>query len=53
MRCFNSSFHTSLPCRSDRLSMTKGGKKKFPTLAALADCVLTLSHENADPEREF
>lgn len=29
------------------------GKKKFPALVALANCVLTLSHGNGDPERGF
>ena len=29
------------------------GKKKFPTLVALASYVFTLSHGNADPERGF
>ena len=29
------------------------GKKKLPTLVALANCVLTLSYGNADPEQGF
>ena len=33
--------------------MDDEGKKKFPTLVALANCVLPLSHGNANPERGF
>ena len=31
----------------------KEGKSKYPKLCTLANCVLTLSHGNADPERVF